>query len=70
MVPITRFTTASTHNSIITSDDNYRNITIGNLVNTNNNKTKSIKSSRITLKDTFIETTIAELIKYQMMKQQ
>ena len=43
MVPITSFTTTSTRNSIIKSGDNYRNITIDNLVNTNNNRTISIR---------------------------
>ena len=62
MIPITSFTTTSTRNSIITSGDKYRKITIGNLVNTNNNRTLSIWSSMITLKDSYVKTTIAELI--------
>ena len=63
MVPIAGFTTTSTCNSIITSGDDYRNITIGNLVNTNNSRTISIQSYITTLKDSFIKTTIVELIK-------
>ena len=53
IVPITSFTTTLTRNSIRTSSDKYRNVTIGNLVNTNNNGTISIQSYMITLEDSF-----------------
>ena len=62
MVPITSFIT-TTCNFITTSGDDYKNITIGNLVNTNKNRTTSTQSSMIILEDSFIEITIAELIK-------
>ena len=64
MIPITSFTTTLTRNSIITSGDNYRNVTIGNQVNTNNNKTISIQNH--ILEDSFIETTIAPIETYTM----
>ena len=62
-IPIASSTTTSNRNSIITSDDKYRNITIGNLVNRNNNKITSTQSSMTTLEDSFVKTTIVELIK-------
>ena len=44
IVSITSFTITTTCNFITTSDDNYGNITIGNLVNENNNGTILIQN--------------------------
>ena len=65
MVSITSFTitTTLTCNSIITSGDNYKNIIMGNLVIQMAVKTISIQNCVTVLEDSFIETTIAELIK-------
>ena len=60
-IPIASSTTTSTRDSIITLDDKYRNITIGNLINVNNNGTISIQSFMMTLEDSHIETTIAPI---------